>query len=267
MLDSGVGGLGVARELRRRLPLEPLLYVGDTAHFPYGTKSAADIISYLEQLIPFFLQQRAKLLVLACNTASSVLLTHDFRFEGIPIVGVIEAGARVAARTTVNGRVGVLATEQTIHSGAYQLAIAAIDPNIDVIGQAAPELVEIVETGKANRPDVLQAALATFIEPLRAAGVDTLVLGCTHFLSLQPVIERLYPQLNGVINPADETVNEIAAFLQTTNLFAKPEDQSDYDTLESFYITGDDLDHFCRLGSELMGRSITAQRLVASPKS
>ena len=262
MLDSGVGGLGVARELVRALPNEKLIYVGDTAHFPYGTRRASEILSYVENIVPFFLEKRVKLLVLACNTASSVILTQPGQAVDprVPFIGVIGAGARVAARTSISRKVGVLATEQTIKSEAYTRAIHSIDPDIRVIGQAAPELVELVESGLAFEEGRLRECLERSISPLVNAGVDTVVLGCTHFLSLQQEVEHMFPQLLGVINPASETVQEVIDYLTEHQALARSENEP-IPSREDFYITGDDLDHFCRLGSQLMGKPIVAQKL------
>lgn len=213
MLDSGVGGLWVARAVRALLPSELILYVGDTAHFPYGTRAAEDVLACVRGVLGFLAREGVKAVVLACNTASAVALPRVAEEAPFPVIGVIEAGVRLAGARTARGVVGVLATERTIASGAYERAMARSWPGVRVVGQAAPRLVELVEKNAAERdPRLLHETLLAYLRPLVAGGVDTVILGCTHFLSLAGRVRAFYPRLE-VIDPARETARELRELL------------------------------------------------------
>ena len=183
IFDSGIGGLTVLRSLRARLPDESFNYLGDTARLPYGSKSPETIRRYLSQNIDFLEHQGVKALVVACNSASTVL--REDLWRGRPIYGVIEPGARCAIERTRNGRIGILGTLATISSGAYVRALEHLEPEIWTIGAACPLLVPLVEEGWVDDP-VTRSVLERYLEAPLAAGIDTLILGCTHY----PVLER-----------------------------------------------------------------------------
>lgn len=186
IFDSGVGGLTVAREIRAQLPHESITYVGDTLHTPYGSKSIADVRRWSLEILDELAAQGAKMLVIACNTASAAVLRDARERYDVPVIEVIAPAVRAAVRSTRSGRVGVIGTEATIASGAYQDAFAAaID--LQISAQACPAFVDFVERGDTTSPELV--AIATeYLAPLKAAGVDTVVLGCTH-----------YPYLKGVL--------------------------------------------------------------------
>lgn len=257
MLDSGVGGLAVAREVISALPYERLIYVGDTLHFPYGTKKATEVLSRVRVILDFFVQQGVKLAVLACNTASAVSLPEVRGQYPFPIMGVIEAGARMAAASSRNGCIGVLATERTVQSGAYALAVRRMRRDARVIGQAAPGLVTMVEAGFMDaNPPALERGIIEHVEPLVRQGIDTLILGCTHFLTLHEWVARLFPGI-AVIDPAAETAREAAQVLAEKGLAVPEPAGAGNGTLKyRFLITGDDFQHFRETGSRVLGREI-----------
>jgi glutamate racemase len=190
VFDSGVGGLTVVRQLHRLLPAEDIVYLGDTARVPYGTKSPPTIVRFACEDARFLLAQRVKAVVVACNTASALALDVLERKFDLPVFGVIGPGAQAAVRRTRNHRIGVIATSSTIRSGAYERAIRRADPGTKVTARACPLLVPLVEEGWLRHP-VTDAVLREYLGPVLARGVDTLVLGCTHYPLLKPAIRRV----------------------------------------------------------------------------
>ncbi|HSI05366.1 MAG TPA: glutamate racemase, partial [Myxococcota bacterium] len=210
VFDSGIGGLTVAAALMRRLPGESLTYLGDTARVPYGTKSPEVIRRYALRCSQFLVEQGAKLVVIACNTASAAALDVVRATIGTPVVGVIEPGAELAARTTKNGRVGVIGTESTINSGSYQRALAALDPRIEVFTAPCPLFVPLAEEGLAGH-HATRLLAEEYLRPLVASGIDTLVLGCTHYPLLVPVIADVCGSGVAIVNSADAVAEAVAA--------------------------------------------------------
>src|SRR5690242_20714121 len=189
VFDSGVGGLTVVKALRDRLPNEAILYLGDTARVPFGPKSAETLQRYALELSHMLMQKKAKALVVACNTVSSVALPLLTRKFSVPVIGVIEPGARAALQATRNGHVGVIGTRATIRSGAYEKALRATDNGVRVSSHACPLLVPLIEEGLLE-DDVTDRVIVRYLEPLLADGIDTLVLGCTHYPLLSAAIAR-----------------------------------------------------------------------------
>src|SRR5699024_2567262 len=187
VFDSGVGGLTVAREIMRNLPSEKIVYFGDTARVPYGNKSRENIIRYSRQIIHFLLEQQVKAIVIACNTASAFALDEVRDEFGIPILGVIEPGARVAAQETKNKKVGVIGTEGTIGSGIHAAFLRSLDPEITVIGKACPLFVPLVEEGWLHDP-VTMEVVARYLQEFKDRDADTLILGCTHYPLIRSTI-------------------------------------------------------------------------------
>ena len=206
VFDSGVGGLTVVSALRRRLPRESILYLGDTARLPYGSKSPDTVTRYTRRNIEFLTERGVKAVVVACNTASALALPN--LSPQIPTWGVIEPGARKAAAVS-RGRVGILATEATIRSDAYARALRRIRPELEILSQACPLLVPLVEEGWHDDP-VTEEVARRYLQPLLDAGVDTLVLGCTHYPLLKPVLERVAGPDVTLVDSA-ETVAEVVA--------------------------------------------------------
>ncbi len=212
VFDSGVGGLTVVRALRERLPAEHIVYLGDTARLPYGTKSPETVIRYTRACAGVLLKHRIKLLVVACNTASAHAL-HTLQDEvSVPVIGVIEPGAGAAAAATRSGRIGVIGTRGTVTSGAYQQALAELAPEAEVFARACPLFVPLAEEGwvEGDVPErVAREYLAEFIE----RGVDTLLLACTHYPLLVGVIARVMGPGVTVVDSAVATARTVADVL------------------------------------------------------
>lgn len=219
VFDSGIGGLTVAREIMRNLPMEKIIYFGDTARVPYGSKSKNTIIRYSRQIVNFLQQQGVKAIVVACNTASALAMDTLEKEIDIPIIGVVRPGARVAARVTQRKKVGVIATEATINSNLYPELIQGIDPDITVVGKACPLFVPLVEEGW-RKDEVTEIVARRYLAQMQEEDIDTLILGCTHY----PLLRRLIGDIMGsdvrLVNPAYETsiaLKELLAEKQLLN--------------------------------------------------
>jgi len=217
VFDSGLGGLTVVRALRKRLPGESIVYLGDTARVPYGTRSSDTVVKYALACAKVLIDRGVKAIVVACNTVSAVAL-DILRVElDLPVLGVIEPGARAAASAADGEVIGVLGTTGTIASGAYPRAVAAASTRAEVVGQAAPLLVPLVEEGWIDG-EVPRLAVSRYLEPLLRRGAKVIVLGCTHYPLLHDVIEREAERLAGrrvrIIDSAAATAEAVAAFLR-----------------------------------------------------
>jgi len=213
VFDSGVGGLTVFKELHRLLPGEQLIYLGDTARVPYGTKSPRTVLRYAMEASAFLVEQGVKMLVVACNTASSVALPALEERFSLPVVGVIEPGARRALQLTRNRRVGVIGTEGTVKSGAYARAIHAHDSGVEVFAAPCPLFVPLAEEGWANHP-VAHLAASEYLAPLMEEGIDTLVLGCTHYPLLKTTLHQVLGAGVELVDSAEETARVVAGLLE-----------------------------------------------------
>jgi len=216
VFDSGVGGLTVVSALRRRLPRESILYLGDTARLPYGSKSPDTVTRYTENNIAFLLGRGVKAVVVACNTASALALPH--LHPDVPTWGVIEPGARQAAAVS-RGRVGVIATEATVRSDAYPRALRALRPELEIRSRACPLFVPLVEEGWHDDP-ITEEVAKRYLAPLLDAGIDTLVLGCTHYPLLAPVLARVAGPGVTLVDSAEAVAEVVAAGLAEKGLEA-----------------------------------------------
>ncbi|MCC6850641.1 MAG: glutamate racemase [Deltaproteobacteria bacterium] len=249
IFDSGVGGLTVVQRMIEALPGEHLVYLGDTARYPYGTKSAAVVSRYTLENAKFLLDTGVKLLVVACNTMSAVALDVLRAATDVPVVGVIEPGARAAVGTTRNRKIGVIGTEGTIASGSYTRALRAIDPELEIYTRACPLFVALAEEGWIDNAIAEQAA-AMYLASLRQSRIDTLVLGCTHYPLLARTIGAyLGPEVQ-LVDSATETAREVAALLAARGLAAPSGPGS-----TSFFVT-DVPDRFIRIGSRFLGSAV-----------
>ncbi len=209
VFDSGLGGLTVVKAIQKELPGEKLIYFGDTARIPYGTKSPETIVRYARQVIRFFRKEKkVKCVVVACNTSSAWALETARREFPIPILGVIEPGAYAAVSVTRNGRIGVIGTEGTVASGAYVRAIHKIFPKAKVYSKACPLFVPLAEEGKLKGP-VTEAVAREYLQPLLKAKIDTLVLGCTHYPLLKKVLARVAGKKVKIVDSAEETAKSL----------------------------------------------------------
>lgn len=217
IFDSGVGGLTVAREIMRQIPNERLVYFGDTARVPYGNKSKETVTKYSRQIIRFLKTQNVKAIVVACNTASAYALDEIEKELDIPIIGVVKPGAKVAAETTRNKKVGVIATAGTIQSRIYTEYIQGIQSDIQVIGKACPLFVPLVEEGLLEDP-VTDEIATRYLNELKDIDIDTLILGCTHYPLIRSTVGRIMGEGVTLVNPAYETARELRSLLERENL-------------------------------------------------
>ena len=217
VFDSGVGGLTVVAALRRRLPRESILYLGDTARLPYGSKSPETVTRYTRRNIEFLVERGVKAVVVACNTASALALEHVHLADGMPLWGVIEPGARRAAEVS-RGRVGVIATEATVRSDAYPRALRRLRPDLAVVSRACPLFVPLVEEGWQDDDFVTTRIAERYLAPLLAAEIDTLVLGCTHYPLLKSVLAQVAGPAVTLVDSAEAVAEVVATGLAEAGL-------------------------------------------------
>lgn len=213
VFDSGVGGLTVAREIMRQLPNENLVYFGDTARVPYGSKSQNTIIRYSQQIIHFLKTKGVKAIVIACNTASALALETVQRECDIPVLGVVEPGARAALQMTKTKKIGVIGTEATVQSAMYGKIMKSLDADVSVIGKACPLFVPLVEEGFAKHT-VTEEIIEYYLESLKKSDIDSLILGCTHYPLLRSKIKAYMGEEIQLVNPAYETAMELKQLLE-----------------------------------------------------
>lgn len=253
VFDSGIGGLTVVHELMRALPNEQIIYFGDTARVPYGPKSAETVRRYALQIGEWLVTQGVKMVVVACNTATAHALAALRELLPVPVIGVIEPGARAAVAATVGNRVGVIGTAGTIASGAYERALKSLSPSLQIHTKACPLLVPLVEEGWTAH-SATRLIVHEYLAPLRAANVDTLVLGCTHYpLLVETIAQEAGPNVQ-LIDSARETAVETARLLHenawecSTTLVM--------DSTQYRFVASDAPDHFLRLGRRFLGDAI-----------
>jgi glutamate racemase len=219
VLDSGVGGLTVVKEVMRQLPREKILYFGDTARAPYGPRPAEEVIRFTREIVDYLIQYQPKMIVIACNTATAVALEDIRSRVDLPVVGVINPGARAAIGRSKTGVIGVIGTEGTIRSGAYESALRRLSPHVEVVSRACPDFVPLVEDGNF-RSDETQRVVSTSLSPLHMGAMDCLILGCTHYPYLSETISEVMGPDVSLINSAEETAREISTILQDNNQLA-----------------------------------------------
>ena len=219
VFDSGIGGLTVVRELLRLLPEEELVYYGDVARLPYGNKSKETVTRFSREIIDFLVAKDVKAIVVACNTASALALPDLQGTLPVPVVGVIEAGASAAARRSRSGKVGVIATASTVRSGAYTRALAARRADLEVSERACPLFVPLVEEGWIDHP-VTHAVAEEYLAPLEGHGLDTLILGCTHYPLLKRVIGEKMGEGVSLVDSGEETARIVVDLLDAQGLRA-----------------------------------------------
>jgi glutamate racemase len=247
IFDSGVGGLTVARAVRDQLPNESILYIGDTAHSPYGPKPIADVRRYSLEVLDFMVEQGVKMLVIACNTASSAMLRDARERYDVPVVEVIQPAVRRAVATTRNRRVGVIGTVGTVNSRAYEDAFAAA-PDLELFTQACPRFVEFVEAGITSGPELLGVA-HDYLAAVQERGVDTLILGCTHYPLLTGVISYVMGDGVTLVSSAEETAKDVFRLLADAGAL-RPDHLPEP---EHEFLTTGDPDEFARLARRFLG--------------
>lgn len=248
VFDSGFGGLTVARALIDLLPSEQVVYVGDTARYPYGPRPAEKVREFAREIAYHLVEvERVKMVVVACNTAASVALDELREASSVPVVGVIEPGLRAAARATRNGRVGVIGTTGTVASGSYQRAAERLRVAAEVTCSACPGFVEFVERGE-TASDQVHVLAERLLSPLRRHGVDTLLLGCTHYPFLARTIGDVMGREVVLVSSADETAFDVRLILESTGIGAAPRTAPRHRFLSS-----GELGWFVEMGRRLLG--------------
>lgn len=255
VFDSGLGGLTVFKVLARRMPEESLIYFGDTAHVPYGSKSPEAIARFSSEVAKFLAKKGIKLLVVACNTSSAWALPAIRKAVKVPVLGVIEPGARGALGVSRGGRVGIIGTEATVKSGAYEKALKALKKGTRTASAACPLFVPLVEEGWWSG-DVVEAVARKYVAPLRAAKVDTVILGCTHYPYLKPVLARALGSRVRLIDSAEETARETENVLCELGLRAPRGGRG----RREFYAS-DAPERFKRLAGRMLGAPVKSVRL------
>jgi glutamate racemase len=249
VFDSGIGGLTVLKALTEALPAEDFIYLGDTARLPYGTKSNEIIIRYSRENTGFLLAKGIKLLVVACNTSSAVALAEIARGTMVPVIGVIEPGANAVVRASRTGKIGVIGTEATIASGAYTRAIQALRPRSEIYTRACPLLVPLVEEGWTDN-DIAERTVAHYLESLKASGIDTLLLGCTHYPLLRGLFERILGPRVRIVDSATATAETARERLHALGLA-----RADGIGTQSFFVT-ETPERFVRVGRRFLGPQV-----------
>ncbi len=244
--DSGVGGLTVVRELRRQLPTEQIIYLADSARLPYGDRPPQEIQLFARQIITFLLSQGVKMVVIACNTSSALALPIIREEFSLPLIGMIEPGVNAALRVSGKGKVGVIATQGTVDSDAYGRMLR--QHGVKVYSQACPRFVPLIESGHINSPQMAQA-IDEYLGPLRAAGVDALIYGCTHYPFLDSQIQAYMGQIK-TVDPAVEAVWQAGLCLGDMGLVSPGKKNRDL-----FFTTGDPKE-FAEGGARLLGQEL-----------
>lgn len=258
VFDSGVGGLTVAREIMRQLPNENLVYFGDTARVPYGSKSKNTIIRYSRQIIHFLKTKDVKAIVIACNTASALALDVVRQETDIPIIGVVEPGARAALQMTETKKIGVIGTEATVQSAMYGKIMTDLDPEVSVTGKACPLFVPLVEEGFAKH-HVTKEIIDYYLASMKESDIDSLILGCTHYPLLRSSIREYMGEKITLVNPAYETAMDLKRLLEENGIAneGKEQEQTSY----AFYVS-DAADKFKQFANSILPYDIETTKQI-----
>lgn len=259
VFDSGVGGLTVVREIMRQIPNERIVYFGDTARVPYGSKSKETVIKYSRQIIRFLLTEHVKAIVIACNTASAFAIETMQQEFDLPVVGVVKPGARVAAAATKNGRIGLIGTEGTIRSGVYAQFIKAFRPEVVVLGRPCPLFVPLVEEGMLQDP-ITDQVVRRYLSGLKEQQIDTLIMGCTHYPLLRSAIAEVMGDAVSLVNPAYETAVELKRVLDSAHI-ANVREVDSPSSMYRFYVS-DAADKFKAFANSILPFDITMTQQI-----
>jgi len=250
VFDSGIGGLTVVHEIFKQLPGESIVYFGDTARVPYGSKSPDVVKKFGLQDILFLLQQNVKVVIAACHTVSSVALDDLNQIFHLPILGVVDPGVKAASESTKNGRIGIIGTRGTIASKAYEIKLKQISEDMTVFPQACPLFVPLAEEGWLDN-EVTEKIARIYLEPLKERGIDTLILGCTHYPLLKNVIRKVLEDNVKIIDSAEETAKLVSRRIKLLKL-----ENSDPDKVEHKFFVSDIPHQFREIGERFLGRSL-----------
>ena len=260
IFDSGIGGLSVAKEIQRALPGEDIVYFGDTARLPYGTKSKETITRFSREIVRFLLKFRVKLIVVACHTASSFSLATLKRELDLPVVGVVQPGAEEALRATRSGRIGILGTRATIQSGSYVKEIKKRNPRIKIFSQCCPLFVPLVEEGHLH-DDLTYRAAEKYLLPLKKRHIDTVILGCTHYPLLRRVIGDVMGKRVVLVDSSRETAQKVKRVLKKEALTAP----NGLNHQTSLFFVSDEPARFSRVGSIFLKDRLKPVKKVSIP--
>ena len=258
VFDSGVGGLTVAREISRQLPNENIVYFGDTARVPYGSKSQNTIIRFSEQIIRFLKTKQVKTIVIACNTASALALDAVRDEFDVPVMGVVIPGARAAVEATKNRKVGVIGTDATVQSGMYTKIIQGMDPQVEVVEKACPLFVPLVEEGFKEHA-VTQEIIEYYLESMRSSDIDAMILGCTHYPLLRSKIRSYMGEKIQIVNPAYETAMDLKKLLAKRGM--ENDGSTEQHSRYSFYVS-DAAEKFRRFANTVMPFDVPTTNVV-----
>ncbi|MGD9677441.1 MAG: glutamate racemase [Vulcanibacillus sp.] len=251
ILDSGVGGLTVVKEILKQLPHEKLIYVGDTARCPYGPRPREEVKQFTFEIVDYLMTFNVKSIVIACNTATAYTLEDVKNKVDIPVIGVIYPGSIAATQNTITGKIGVIGTEGTISSGAYEKTLKMIRPDLEVIGLACPTLVPLVEENGKHTEENIVKVISEALAPLKGNTIDSLILGCTHYPIISEYIQQVVGENVLLISSAEETAKELTQILEDKNLLNN--DLTKTDNL--FFTTGEYLT-FKEIGEKWLGTKI-----------
>jgi len=249
VFDSGIGGLTVLQKIIELLPKENTIYLGDTARAPYGTKSVETVLRYSFENSEFLVEKGVKLLVVACNTSTAIALDRLRSSLEVPVIGVIEPGATKALDVTKNKKIGVIGTEATIQSGAYTKALRAKDLKVEVYSRACPLFVPLVEEGWTDNA-VVEMTVKVYLGSLKQSGIDTLILGCTHYPLLKKAVRKFLGHTVCLVDSAEEIAKEVGSVLKKDSLARKNGGGS-----HSFFVT-DAPDRFVKVGQRFLGEKV-----------
>lgn len=255
VFDSGLGGLTVVREILQQMPHESILYYADTAHVPYGSRQPNELKGFAWDITAYLVAQKCKMVLIACNTSTSLAYDELKNSFSVPLIGVIEPGVARALEITQNRRIGVIGTEATMKSGVYQKKLQSQNSAIQVMAVACPPFVPLVEEGVISGA-VVEKTVARYLRPLREKGIDTLILGCTHYPFLRPVIAQIMGPGVKIIDPASETVQQASRILRSLDLQTKGQDPV------YVYVSSQDAENFRLKGSAFLGRNLGTVREI-----
>lgn len=256
LFDSGVGGLTVAREIMRQLPGEDLVYFGDTARVPYGSKSKNTVLKYSKQIVRFLRTKEVKAIVIACNTASALALDEIASEMDIPVIGVVKPGAKMAVETTKTGNVGIIGTESTVKSGIYNDYIRELNSGVTVVSKACPLFVPLVEEGLLE-DRVTDDIISRYLQEMKEYKVDTLVLGCTHYPLIRNAIKRFMGEEVHLVNPAFETAKCLRQLLAEKGLLNNNQRKPEYE-----YYVSDGVDKFIAFADSVLPCHVLDTKVV-----
>lgn len=253
VIDSGVGGLTVVKEMMKELPQESMIYFGDTARCPYGNKAIDEIKTYIYDMVDFLMKKEIKVLVVACNTATAIMIEELKQRLPIPVIGVIDPGAIAANKKTTSKAIGVIATTRTIESGVYEQRIKHLDAETVVVSRSCPQFVPLIENNEVDTANG-QKIIEDSLRPLKTEKIDTLVLGCTHYPMIAEHIFRYFEGKVNVVDPAQETVMELKRVLEYLHIKS-----TSITPQHEYYVSGD-VAAFNQIAIAWCRRNITAQQ-------